>query len=210
MTKSTKDEGVQEKMELLQILVTREKVEQIVLDQHEKFSKPDLTRQGQMFGALAYIQCAKSLLSVVSKEKAKKAVAKTTYDDAYLNGRAYAEKRGNPKDLDSYLECKCFGELGRFPFIPPIEILEKTKTRIVYGMQICPWADSVRELAGKFPDRIDQDVLEVVTSRCETLDSGYANGFNPDMKFKRTQYMLDDLVGGPPSKGCYWEAEVPE
>ena len=89
-------------------------------------------------------------------------------------------------------------------------VLEGTKNRMVYGIQLCPFADRVRELVEKFSDLVDQDTLEVAASRCDTLASGLANGFNPDMKFKMIHFKLADLVGGPPSKGCYFEAEVPE
>jgi hypothetical protein len=203
-------EGVKEKeMELVQILVTREEIDEIIEHQHEKFSKNDLTRQGQFLMALAFVQSAKVLLAVTSKEKAKEAMAKAIYDFAYTETRAAAEKRGNPKDLISYLKYEKEG-LGNVPFIPPPEVLELTKTRARYGIQHCPFANSVRKLAEMFPDYVDQDVLDVVASRCSTLDSGRANGWNPDMKFKRTHYLLDDLIGRPPSKGCYFEIEVSE
>jgi len=199
----------EQEMDLVQILLPRKDIDEIVEHRHEKFSKSELSRQGQWFMALAFIQGAKALLSVTSKEKAKEAMAKVVYDFAYMGAREAAEKRGNPKDLISYLEFEEEALVG-FPFIPPGEVFEKTKNRIVYGIQICPFADSVRELAEKYPNYVDQDVLEVVTSRCETLDTGRADGWNPDMKFKRTHFKLADLVGDSPSEGCYFEAEVPE
>ena len=82
----SKSEDVKEKMELLQILVTREDVDQIVLNQHERFSKSELTRQGSGRMAMAFFQGAKALLSGLSKEKAKEAMAKASYDFAYMGG----------------------------------------------------------------------------------------------------------------------------
>ena len=101
---TTKIEDVQGKPELVNIQVTREEINEIVEQRHEKFSKVDLTRQGQFLMALAFIQSAKAFLAVTSKEKAKEAIAKAVYDFAYMEGRAAAEKRSNPKDLQSYLE----------------------------------------------------------------------------------------------------------
>ncbi len=43
----SKSEDVQEKKELVNIQVFREDIEQIVIDQHEKFSKTDLSLMGQ-------------------------------------------------------------------------------------------------------------------------------------------------------------------
>ena len=123
--------------------------------------------------------------------------------------KAAAEKRGNPKDLQSYLAYQHEGLAGA-PFIPPMEVLETSKTRVVAGIQICPFADSIRKITELFPDYVDQDMLEVVASRCKGLDSGRVNGFNPDIKFKHTHFKLGDLIGNPPSKGCYFEFEVEE
>ena len=96
------------------------------------------------------------------------------------------------------------------PFIPPPEVLERTKTKIVYGIRFCHFANAIREFRENFPKIVDEDTLELLASRCDMEYAGRANGFNPDMKFKRIHYKLDDLLGGPKSKGCYFEAEVPE
>ena len=197
------------KSELINIQVTREKIAEIVELQHEKYSKVELSRMGQSMMALAFVQGAKALLSVVDKETAKKALAKAVYDFAFMGARAAAEERGNPKDLKSYKEFQYEG-MGVFPFIPPIEIIEDTQTRLVGGIQICPFADAVRNMAETLPNYVDRDVLEVVCSRCETLDSGRANGFNPDMKFKRTHFKLGDMIGETPSEGCCFEFETYE
>jgi hypothetical protein len=198
-----------EKMELISIEVTREELDEIVVQRHEKFSKVDLTRQGQFLVALAYVHAAKALLAVTSKEKAKETLGKAVYDFAYMEGRKAAEKRGNPKDLRSYIEYQHEGLSGA-AFIPPPQIMEWTETKYVGGIDICPYADSIRQMAELFPDYVDQDVLEVAISRCDGLDSGRANGFNPDMTMKRPHFKLDDLIGNPPSKGCYFECEVEE
>ena len=206
---NSKSKNAKEKTEFVLLHVAREDVDQIVTDRHEKFSKTDLARQGQMFAVYGDIRAAKALLSVTTKEKAKEAYYKATYDPIFMRARAAAEALGNPKDLHSYLEFEKAG-LEVNPFIPPAEILEKTENKIVYGCQICPYADGLRDLAENFPKMIDKDVLEVVLCRCDALDVARANGFNADMKYKRTHFMLADLIGGPESKGCYFEAEVTE
>ncbi len=204
-----KSKVVQEKKELLNILVDRKQLEQIGVDRHEKFSRSEIVKQGQYYRALAFINSARALLKVVGKEKAKEAMAKAVYDYAYLEGREAAEERGNPKDLASYLEYE--DEIrAEQPFLPPPEVLEKTKNKIVYGTRVCPFANSVREFRKNAPQFLNDDTLEIVASRCDMLYSGRANGFNRDMKFKRINFKLDDLLGGPQSKGCYFEAEVPE
>jgi len=204
---SKKDD--QGKKELFNIQVNGRQVDEIVKLQHEKYSKVELSRQGQSMMALAFVQGAKALLSVVDKEKAKEALAKAVYDFAYMGARAAAEARGNPKDLKSYLEFQ-HEAMGTFPFIPPAEILEETETKFVGGVRSCPFADAVRDMAENLPEYVDQDVVEVVCARCETLDSGRVEGFNPDMKMKRTHFMLGDLIGEPRSEACYFEFETSE
>ena len=205
----SKGKDNQEKEEFVRLFVKRKVIDKILEFQHEKYSKVELSQRGQSMMALAFIQGAKALLSVVDKEKAKEVLAKAVYDFAFMGAKAAAEERGNPKDLQSYLEFQ-YEAMGQFPFIPPAEIIEETENKWVAGIQYCPFADAVRELADIFPDYVDKDVVEVVASRCETLDSGRVHGFNPDMKFKRTHFKLGDFIGEPPSKGCYFEFETPK
>ena len=194
----------EKEMELVRLEVTRKELNQLYVERHERWSKTDLSRQGQFLMALAHIQGAKALLSVVGKEKAKEAMANAVGDFAYMEGRAAAEVRGNPKDLQSYTKYM-HSSFAAAPFIPYGEILEETDTYIVEGIQICPWAESIRQMAKMFPDYVTQDVVEVVASRCDKLDSGRTYGFNPDRKFERVRFILDDLIGNPPSDGCYFK-----
>jgi hypothetical protein len=200
----------QVKQELISIEVTKEELNEIFVQRHERFSKVDISRQGQFLVALAYVHAAKALLSVTSKEKAKEALAKAVYDFAYMEGRKAAEKRGNPKDLRSYLEYQHEG-LSRAAFIPPPLIVEWTETKQVSGMIICPFADMFRQIAEMFKDYADQDVMEVAGSRCTTLDRGRAEGFNPDLKFTPQTHLLNDFIGeGPRDDYCSFKVEVPE
>jgi len=194
----------EKEMEIVKISVTREDLEQLYKDRHERFSKAELSRQGQFLMALAHIQGAKALLSVTTKEKAKEAMANAIGDFAYMEGRAAAAVRGNPKDMESYKKYE-MSSFQSAPFIPYVEILEETDTVQVIGIQKCPWAESIREMAEMFPDYVTQDVIEVVASRCDKLDSGRIEGFNPKLKMDRVEFILNDLIGNPPSKGCYFE-----
>ena len=194
-----------DKTEVAQITVTRDVVDKIVEMQHEKLSKVELSEKGELSRALAICQGAKALLSVTSKEKAKEAMYKGVYDYAYMEGRKAGEMRGNPKDLDSLHRYEA-GSMESAAFIPYIETLEETETYTINGIKKCPWAESIRTMAEIFPDYVTQDVIEVVTSRCVTLDSGRVNGFNPDIKFERTHFILDDMLGKPPSDGCFFKS----
>lgn len=203
-------EGDEKKLKnYVNLTVQESEIEEIVRMHHERFEKEELTRAGQFMMALAIVQGAKALLEVTNKEKAKEAMKKAIYDFAYIRGRTAAEKHGNPKDMDSFIKIELEG-MKSAPFIPPIKTQELTKTKWVSGMDICPFADSIREIGELFPEYADKDVLEVAASRCVTLDQGRVNGFNPDMKFKHTHFKMGDLVGGTRSEGCYFEFEVEE
>ncbi len=156
----SKSKDVQEKLEFIQIRVPVKDVDKIIAGQHEKFSKTELSQMGQFYMAMAFVQSAKALLSVVSKEKAKEAMAKAVYDFVFMRAKAAAEERGNPKDLKRYMDFE-YEAMSKHPFIPPPEILEETKTKVVLGIRHCPFADAVREFAELMSDYVDQDVLEV-------------------------------------------------
>jgi hypothetical protein len=200
----------QKDVELITIQVEREELETMRVGQHDAFSKTDLSKQSQGGSAMSTLHVAISLLEVADKEKAKEALEKATYDFGYMIGREAAEKRGNSKDLVSYLEFER-EELAKYPCFPPIEVLEQTKTRIVYEKKVCPYADALRGISMQFPDLISQDATEVAACKCGMMYLGRAEGFNPDIKLKRTSFMLTDWTGeGPRSDGCTFEVEVPE
>jgi len=205
----SKSEDHPEKMEMVNIQVTRKRIDEMFEQQHEKFSRTHLARQGQGMVAFYHVTAAIALLSVTTKEKAKEAFYKANYNPIFMRARAAAEALGNPKDLQSYRDFETEG-LETNDFIPPVEVLEETKTRFVGQIHICPYAESLREFAENFPNIVTKDVLEVALCRCDALDVARANGFNSDMKYKRIHFMLADLIGGPPSKACCFEMEVAE
>ncbi len=69
----------------------------------------------------------------------------------------------------------------------------------------------LKGISMEYKDWIGPDVLEVAGCKCDMMYLGRAEGFNPDIKFKRTSFMLADLTGeGPRSDGCVFEVEVPQ
>jgi hypothetical protein len=190
-------------MEFVKIKVTRDNLDKMYEERMDRYGKVQLAEQGQFLMALAHIQGAVALLKVTDKETAKKAMADSIGDFAYREGRAAAEVRGNPKDLESY-DRYVHSSFDAGPFIPYIEILEEDDTKIVEGIKHCPWAQSIRKMAEIYPEYVTQDVIEVVASRCDKLDTGRVSGFNPDIKFERIHFLLDDLIGNPPSDGCFF------
>ena len=194
----------EKEMEFVTIGITRKELNQLYIERHERWSKPELSRQGQFMMAVAHIQGAVALLKVTSKEKAKEAMADSIGDFAYMEGRSAAEVRGNPKDLESY-EKYMHSSFEQAPFIPHFELLEETDTYKIEGVHICPWAESIRKMAEMFPDYVTQDVIELAASLSIDRNSGRAWGFNPDRGFERVGFLLDDMIGNPPSKGCYFK-----
>ncbi len=199
----------EEGMEIVRLLVSRDEIEGIVKHKHEQYEKTQLSRSGEFLDAMAFVQSARALLKVTTKEKARQALFDSVYEFAFKELRAASEKRGMPKDIESYLKYEMAG-LGRCPFIPPWEVKELTKKRAVYGIQICPFADHLRFIRENYPDYCTQDVLDVASGRCQALDIGRIQGWNPDFKFERTHWKCDDLIGKPPSEGCYFKIEVPD
>ncbi|MBW2370223.1 MAG: hypothetical protein JRH15_20325, partial [Deltaproteobacteria bacterium] len=167
----SKSEEVQDKTEKVQITVTRDTIAKLVEMQHEKFSKVELSEQGQMMTALAYCHGAKALLSGMSKEKAKEAMYKGVYDYYYMEGRKAAESLGDkPKDLKAMMEYKG-KQMARAPFIPPGEtIVDQETEKVLSGIKYCPFAIGLRKLAEFLPEWLDQDTLEVAICRCDALD----------------------------------------
>jgi len=195
-----KEDRTMEKAEMVEVLVSREMADAMF---QEKLSRDAVggVMAGQMHMTLGNILSAKALLSVVGVDKAKEAVDKVIYDFMYELGKRKADELGNPTDLDSYLEAY-LKEMDAIPPVPPLEIVERTKNRCVFGVKRCLYRDSIYKFKEDFPEYIDADTLEVLKYRC-SHDHGWAIGFNPKMKFKRTKFLLDG------DDGCYFEVEVP-
>jgi hypothetical protein len=157
-----------------------------------KLTKDELVEWLITFDLQERLLFAKALISLVGKEEAKKIISRTVTDTWYKRGRATAEELGNPEDLDSYIDIM-IKRMARNPIAPPLEIVERTKNRVIFRETGCVIADvfekfkkNVAEVARFGGD----EVMEVSKARCD-MDTAWANGFNPKMKFERTKFFLD-------------------
>jgi hypothetical protein len=134
---------------------------------------------------------AKVLISQVGKEEARRLIGKAQYDMYYQMGREAAERLGNPQELDSFVEEYFVRQMGKRVLVPPTVFVERTKTRCVCRTPSCVLADAFMKIAHDPSQlaRFGGDALEVAKARCDH-DAGWANGFNPKMKFKRTKFLL--------------------
>jgi hypothetical protein len=191
----------EQKKELVQVLMSREK-----LNEHhqEKLSRDALynAHAAQKQVARANMLSAKTLLKAVDVEEAIRLTDETSYEFNYMMGRKRAEELGNPKDLDSMLYAYIAEMLNAIPWVPHAEILERSEKRIVWGNSKCMYADYIDQWRKEVPEFLTDDVYRVMCARC-SHDHGWANGFNPDVQFKRVQFKLD---GDP---GCFFEMIAP-
>ena len=123
------------------------------------------------------------LVSQVGKEKAKELIEKATYSRFYKLGRELAKKAGNPQDIDGYIEAILIEQLGSMPEVPPVEIVERTKNRVIFAARDCFIAEAFAEVG-------EPEILEVAKYRC-CHDRATANGFNPKMKFEMAKFLLN-------------------
>jgi len=189
-----------EEIELVQILVSRDKVNELY---QEKLGRDAVggVIAGQRQMVRANILSGKALLSVKSLKEAKELISKVIYDFNYMLGRERAEELGNPTDLDSYVNEYVFKVMDAIAPVPPIEILERTETRCHWGVKSCQYRDAIMFWKEKYPEYVTDDVVEWLKARC-THDHGWTIGFNPNIKYERTQFMLDG------DKGCFFMTEL--
>ena len=178
------------KLELATITMPRKQVEELEEAKIDKASKMELIMGGERAGGRHQLIFAKILLEQLGKEKAKEVIRKTYYDINYKRGVQAAKERGNPEDIDSFVEWYCFGCLQVVPQIPPIELRKITEKRYIYTCPKCTFYDAVQEIRKTVPELADPDIQEVMSQRCEH-DIALANGFNPKMKSIRTKFFFD-------------------
>ena len=190
-----------EKSELVEVIMSREMLDRLY---EEKLGKDPVggVIMGQMQMTRANFLSAKAMLALADLETVKKTVSQVIYDFNEMLGREAAEKLGNPTDLDSYIQVGMVELMDTIPPVPPLEVIERTEKRCLFGCQRCQYAESIWKWKDILGDYLDDDTLEVLKARC-SHDLGWAKGFNPKMKMKRTEFLLD---GDP---GCYFEIEVP-
>ena len=127
---------------------------------------------------------SKILLEHLGKEKAIDIVEKARWDARYGRGREAAEKMGNPKDIDTFLESYFGKAMDRLPFVPQAEVREHTKDGVVVGVSKCFLAEALQK------HNLSGELLDVVKAYCNH-DEGWAAGWNPDMKFEKVKFLMN-------------------
>jgi len=167
------------------LIINREKLHELQLAKLDSVNKEALVK-GLLAGkARDLFRLVKVLVSQVGKEKAKELIEEAVSSDAYKRGREAAEKAGNPKDIGGYIEVNNVNFLGNMPMAPLCEVVERTKNRYVFRNKNCYHAEAVLKVGAG-----DPEALEVIKCFC-SHDTPWARGFNPNMKFKRTKFVLD-------------------
>ena len=174
-----------EKKELVNLVVTRERVKELHAEKIDKIDKDRLVKGLLLMRAKDIFSLTRLLISQVGKEKAIELIEKDRFDVSTKAGREAAEKAGNPKDIDSYIEINNIDFLGNIPGAPIMEMIERSEKRYVFRNNDCYWAEAVRAAGAE-----DPETLEVVKCWC-SHDTPWAHAFNPDMKFERTHFVLD-------------------
>ncbi len=189
------------KMELVHVLVDREKANELFEAKIAKARPEDLVAEWHWTLALYIILYCKMLVSAVGTEKAKETSEKVIHDFWYKVGKTAAQKLGDPRDLDSFLEEYLVKMMGDLPVVPPIEIVERTKNKCIFGVKRCLRLDAVKRIIEEFPELAEPETMEVVKAFC-AHDEGWAKGFNPEMRFERIKFLFDG------DDGCFFECEV--
>jgi hypothetical protein len=190
-----------DKAELVEAIMSREMLDKLY---EEKLGKDPVGGViiGQRQMTRANILSAKAMLALADLETVKKTVSQVIYDFNYMLGKKRAEELGNPTDLDSYVSEYVVNVMDSIPPVPPIEILERTKDRCLWGCTRCQYKDGIEFWRAAYPDYVDDAVFEVLKSRC-THDHGWTIGFNPNIQYERVKFLLDG------DDGCFFDCRLP-
>ena len=173
------------KMDLVTLVVTREQLRELQLAKLDSVSKEALVEGLLASRARDLFTLVRILVSQVGKEKAKELIEEAVGDASYKSGKEAAEKAGNPTDIDGYIEANTINLLGKIAAACTPEIVERTKKRYVFRCTKCYPAEAFLKVGAG-----DPETLEVVKYCCPH-DTAWAHGFNPNMKFERTKFLLD-------------------
>ena len=177
------------------MVVSTERHRELELAKLDAVSREKLVKSALAWRARNLFTVVEVLISQVGKEKAKELIDEAQYSIFYKRGKEAAEKAGNPKDIEGYIKENTLNLLDHVPSAPIPEIVERTKNRYVFKCTKCYQAESLLEFAaGESVGMVkgeycleDKEALEVVKYCCPH-DKGWANGFNPDMKFERVKF----------------------
>ena len=190
-----------EKPELVEVLMSREMLDRLYEEKLRRGSAAGVIA-GQMQMTRANFLSAKAMLALADLETVKKTVAQVIYDFNHMLGKRRAEELGNPPDFDSYINEYVVKMMDEIPPVPPIEILERTETRCVWGCRRCQYKDAIERWREACPDFVDDDVFEVLKARC-SHDHGWTIGFNPNIRYERVKFLLDG------DDGCFFDCQLP-
>ena len=117
------------KMDLVTLIVNREQLRNLQLAKLESVSREELVEGLMAMRARDIITIVRLLVSQVGKEKAKKFIEEAQYSISYKRGKEAAQKAGNPKDIDGYIEANTIGLLSKIPAACISEVVERTENR---------------------------------------------------------------------------------
>lgn len=196
----------------INVVATKEQHRKFEAEKLESVSREQLVKGVMALRVRDLFTVVNVLISEVGKEKAKKLLEEAQYSIYHKRGENAAkalEKKGKVNNIAGYIEANTVNLLALIPSAPVPEIIESTDKKYVFRCKKCFQADSLLQLvsgeAGKSVESSgfsgNQDTLEVTRLMCPH-DTAWANGFNPDMKFERSKYLL---AGG---EYCEFKAEL--
>jgi hypothetical protein len=130
------------------------------------------------------IMFMKLLISQVGKEKTKELIKNTKWESRYAMGREAAERLGNPKDLDSYIDEYWGNYMGGKISWVPLQWVERTKDRAVCRCTINCTGEGLAKTG-------DKDICEIGKEAYCIHDIAWAAGFNPDIKVRISKIFYD-------------------
>lgn len=161
----------------------------------EELPRKELVEFSYKLRAEDIVMYSKILLEQLGKEKAIELVKKARWDARYGIGREAAEKLGNPKDVDTFHNER-MKFMDKIPFVPPSEIVERTKNRIVSRTTKCFLSDAI------LSRKLDGDLMDVVKAYCNH-EEGLAGAWG--MKCTKQKFFLN----GDNCCEFMWEVEAP-
>jgi hypothetical protein len=180
------------------LIVTKEQHRELEAKKLDTVSRETLVKSVMALRARDLFTIVKVLVSQVGKEKAEELLEEAQYEIFYKRGKDAALRAGSPKDIDGYVKANTLDLLGCIPSAPIPEVIERTEKKYLFRCTKCSQAESLLSFgtgdSGGLVETLhcseDQETLEVVKYMCPH-DTGWAKGFNPDMKFARTKFFLD-------------------
>ena len=166
---------------------TKEQERKVAISKLDGLSKEQMLTNALVSKWRDIFSLTKILISQVGKEKAKELLAKAKYDEGIELGKEFAD-RGYAMTMDghdeakaAYMKEKVKGAAWKSGYIDE----ECTEERRVRRATTCYLAKAILKVAEEDPETFE------VAKYFEPSDEGWAHGFNPNMKFKRTKWLLD-------------------